>query len=360
MYFPSILLAAIITAAKAASPPGDGVQLIYRTATITQCVTYNGLSPTIDVGGAATCVVNKPAVTGDPITVEVQAPNCESCGCKTCVQTVVHTTKYDAFCSTGLYEQEYVITETYSGLASKPTMPSASLPFGFTCDVQTCNSCGPEPITATITYPVTDRPYINAVSYPTQKPVAAEPQKGSQGSDGYAKGEEGSESEDGYAKGDEGSESQDGHAKGEEGSESQDGYAKDDEGSESQDGYAKDDEGSESQDGSNSPDVPGFTDEDGGYMPKDAPKPVPIPKADSQGETDSDAHTDSNSSPVPGPDKEPGANAHADAGAGSNDQAASGDNSGFKSSVKPSTVAGPLESSYSRKCFSRKYSETKL
>ncbi|KAF4945838.1 hypothetical protein FSARC_14345 [Fusarium sarcochroum] len=327
MHFVSIILPALVAAAKAASPPENGVELTYRTATITQCFTYDGLKPSIDIGGSiggATCVVNKPAATGDPITVQVQAPNCESCGCKTCAQTVVYTTKYDAFCSTGLYEQEYVITETYSGLASKPTMPSPSLPFGFACDVQTCNSCGPEPITATITYPVTDRPYLNAIPYPTQAPLAAKPKEKSQEGDDYAKGVKGSEFEHGLE----------------------------------------------------SPEVPSLIYDDESSKPTDVSKPGYSPKADSHGETDSDnsdadsdtdtnadtnadsdtdsdtnshanshADTGSNSSPAPEYGQKPEADAGADAEAIPGVKPASGDDLGFKSSVKPSWVPGPLETS---------------
>ncbi|KAF4450272.1 hypothetical protein F53441_6554 [Fusarium austroafricanum] len=185
MYFNYLLLPALFAAVGAAD---DAVQLTYRTATITQCFIRDTLTRTINGPVGPTCVVKKPANTGDPITIQVQAPNCEACGCKTCVQTMAYTTKFYAFCSTGLYEQDYVITETYSGLDTKPTMDSHSLPFGFTCDVQTCTSCGPEPITATITYPVTNRPYMNAVSHPTQMPAqtnvpVAKPEEDDEGYD---------------------------------------------------------------------------------------------------------------------------------------------------------------------------------
>jgi hypothetical protein len=149
----------------------EDVRYETRTATITQCFTRDGLSPpaTVTVPGP-TCVVHKPAVTGEAIIVEVQAPDCH-CGCPTCVHTLEYTTKYPAFCSTGLFEQVYVITETYSGMEAKPTKHEHDLPYGFTCDVQTCTTCGPEPVTATITYPVSDRPYMNEVA-PTEMPMA--------------------------------------------------------------------------------------------------------------------------------------------------------------------------------------------
>ncbi|RGP72157.1 hypothetical protein FLONG3_6880 [Fusarium longipes] len=167
MLFKSFVFPALFAVARAAE---DGVQLEYRTATITQCFTRDALAVPTPVVVGATCIIHEPAVTGGPIIVEVDAPNCESCGCPTCVHTVAYTTKYHAFCPTGLCDQEYVITERYSGLDAKPTMDSHSIPFGFTCDVQTCTTCGSEPVVATITYPVKDRPYINSVAHPTVAP----------------------------------------------------------------------------------------------------------------------------------------------------------------------------------------------
>lgn len=168
MYSKSLVVPALFAAFGIAQ---EDVQYETRTATITQCFTRDGLRPpaTVTVPGP-TCVVHKPAVTGEAIIVEVQAPDCH-CGCPTCVHTLEYTTKYPAFCSTGIFEQEYVITETYSGMEAKPTKHEHDLPYGFTCDVQTCTTCGPEPVTATITYPVTDRPYMNEVA-PTEMPMA--------------------------------------------------------------------------------------------------------------------------------------------------------------------------------------------
>ncbi|GJC78268.1 hypothetical protein ColLi_01106 [Colletotrichum liriopes] len=130
------------------------VSLTYRTATITQCFTSTGL-PFICNDCAPTPVVHKPAFTGGPICVEIQAPKCKKCGCDTCVQTVSYTTAYDAFCYTGLYKQEYAVTETYIGVAAKSIIPSTDVPLGFTWDVETCTTCGPTPVTATITRPIT-------------------------------------------------------------------------------------------------------------------------------------------------------------------------------------------------------------
>ncbi|RBR07275.1 uncharacterized protein FIESC28_10774 [Fusarium coffeatum] len=167
MHSKSLLIPALFAAFGVAH---DDVQYETRTATITQCFTRDGLHPpaTVTVPGP-TCVVHEPAVTGEAIIVDVQAPDCD-CGCPTCVHTLEYTTKYPAFCSTGLFEQEYVITETYSGMEAKPTKNKHDLPHGFTCEVQTCTTCGPEPVTATITHPVAGH-YMNEVAA-TEMPMA--------------------------------------------------------------------------------------------------------------------------------------------------------------------------------------------
>lgn len=174
----SATLAGLLTVAKAQSVLIDGVLFAYQTATITECFPMGGSglepTPSLSIGGNAP-IIHRPAVTGQPIIVEVEAPSCDSCGCDTCAHTEVYTLTCDVFCDAGLCKQAYVVTETYSGMTAKPTLAETGLPFGFTCDVQTCTSCGPEPITATITYPLTDRLYINKVPAPTGVPGDSEP-----------------------------------------------------------------------------------------------------------------------------------------------------------------------------------------
>ncbi|KAF5678353.1 hypothetical protein FHETE_1327 [Fusarium heterosporum] len=270
MHFTSILLPGLFAIVRAAD---DGIQLTYATATITQCFTRGGLAAPTIVVTDATYVVNKPAVTGGPIVVEVQAPDCD-CGCPTCVHTLVYSTKYQAFCSTGLYEQDYVITETYKGMEAKPTLDH-SIPLGFTCDVQTCTTCGPEPVTATITYPVPDHPYVNHGTYPTGAPVAVKPTGGNKGYE--AEGDSKSEDEP---------------------------Y------------YPAPQSGSKSEDEPYHPEAQGASkSEDNPYHPE-----APIP--------------------AKGADNEP------EEGANAAPKAPVGDNQGFQSSVRPSSVAGSPESAY--------------
>ncbi|KAJ0164783.1 hypothetical protein CTA2_190 [Colletotrichum tanaceti] len=151
---PSSLLAAALAFGSAAV--AQQVVLAVRTSTVVQCVTATPGLPPICAGCAPAPTIRPPVVIGGPICVEIEAPECKRCGCDTCTQTVTYTTEYDAFCPTGITRQKYEVTETYKGVAAKPTIPSADVPLGFTKDVQTCTTCGPTPITATITRPVTE------------------------------------------------------------------------------------------------------------------------------------------------------------------------------------------------------------
>ncbi|KAJ4044855.1 hypothetical protein NW761_008226 [Fusarium oxysporum] len=169
MYLKALVLPALAAVVRAAD---NGAQYVLARATITECAALEVLTQTVDVEVLGpTCIVRYPEVFGAPIIVEVEAPQCD-CGCKTCVHTFEYTTYFPAFCSTGLYEQEYVIIETYKGMEAKPTIASQAIPFGFTCDVLRCTTCGPAPITTTITYPVNGHPYINAGAQPTPIPAA--------------------------------------------------------------------------------------------------------------------------------------------------------------------------------------------
>ncbi|KAF4345826.1 hypothetical protein FBEOM_202 [Fusarium beomiforme] len=63
----------------------------------------------------------------------------------------VYTTEYQMFCSTGLRVHTYTITEPCHEAKCKPHV--TGVPPGFTTTVTVCNSCGPEPVTATLTVP---------------------------------------------------------------------------------------------------------------------------------------------------------------------------------------------------------------
>ncbi|CVL03947.1 uncharacterized protein FPRN_11995 [Fusarium proliferatum] len=196
MHFSSLALLALAAVGRATS---NAVQYVLATATITQCAFLEVLTRIFNIKLLdPTCIIQYPEIIGGPIIVEVEAPECD-CGCKTCINTIEYTTYFPAFCSTGLYEQDYVITETYKGMEAQPTMESQSIPFGFTCNVQTCTVCGPEPITATITYSVNGNPYINGGARPTLMPeksgeISGEsggPSDGQAGSNGGLNGQNG-------------------------------------------------------------------------------------------------------------------------------------------------------------------------
>lgn len=173
MYKGLATLVAICATIKAISAADDDVLYTYRTVAVTECFANTGLVPIFN-GGGPTPTINKPGVIGETITVELEAPSCD-CGCSTCAHTISYATTYDALCDSGLCKQAYEVTEIYRGMAAKPTPPPNDIPYGFTREVQTCTSCGQEPITATITCPVTTCPYINGISEPSPAPYGAKP-----------------------------------------------------------------------------------------------------------------------------------------------------------------------------------------
>ncbi|KAI8653652.1 hypothetical protein LRP88_14357 [Fusarium phalaenopsidis] len=67
--------------------------------------------------------------------------------------SIVYTTQYPEFCSTGLRMHTYVIT-AYCSKAE--CSPHTGVPPGFTSTVAVCSSCGHEPITATLTVPIVE------------------------------------------------------------------------------------------------------------------------------------------------------------------------------------------------------------
>ncbi|KAK2060627.1 hypothetical protein LY76DRAFT_476935, partial [Colletotrichum caudatum] len=130
------------------------VILTVRTATVTQCFTASAILPNC-VACAPTPTIHPALVPGGPIGIVIEAPKCDKCGFNDYTQTVKYTTEYDAFCSTGITRQKYECTEIYKGVPATPTILSVKVPFGFSEQVRTCYTCGPTPITATITQPVT-------------------------------------------------------------------------------------------------------------------------------------------------------------------------------------------------------------
>ncbi|EEY20257.1 conserved hypothetical protein [Verticillium alfalfae VaMs.102] len=121
----------------------------YTTSIITTCIT---VTPSIATPTKSFHVPDT--------AVTVFVPDCFQCDCAVCVHTTRLTTTLSAFCPTGIVDRPYVVEHVYSGMSAIPTMTDPTFILaGFTTAVETCTSCGPEPITATLTFPNGGSPY---------------------------------------------------------------------------------------------------------------------------------------------------------------------------------------------------------
>ncbi|SPJ88920.1 uncharacterized protein FTOL_12815 [Fusarium torulosum] len=102
-------------------------------AKTTSCVTSTRAFPTVTT-----------TIVGQTSTWSGDAPG-GSHGAST-----VYTAEFHGFCSTGLCLHTYTITEACKQAVC---LPRTGVPPGFTSTVTVCNSCGTEPITATLTVP---------------------------------------------------------------------------------------------------------------------------------------------------------------------------------------------------------------
>ncbi|WXC65250.1 hypothetical protein SNK03_011056 [Fusarium graminearum] len=101
----------------------------------------------------------------------VSMPECQDCDCTDCAYTNTYTTTLDVFVPTGIAQLPYSVKEVYRGMSAMPAdAEPTAVPYGFTSGVETCNNCGDEPITVTITYPRGGSPYQENV--PTATPAA--------------------------------------------------------------------------------------------------------------------------------------------------------------------------------------------
>ncbi|KAI1307110.1 hypothetical protein F5Y03DRAFT_405696 [Xylaria venustula] len=145
-------------------------QLAYTVIAVTECITEASLMPELGVDRPALPpIVNtapgNPGAEGYPetITVSYTMPPCTSCGCPGCTVVSSFTTGCQAFHTEGVKVQSYAIAETYVGLSSLPSFDlPTQMPYGFTAQVHTCDAgtCGPEAITATMTYPAGGGPFL--------------------------------------------------------------------------------------------------------------------------------------------------------------------------------------------------------
>ncbi|KAF2999974.1 hypothetical protein E8E14_006213 [Neopestalotiopsis sp. 37M] len=159
--------------------------LAYVTELVTEC--FDPLQTGIEYGASSTEAAPAPHYTGSG-PVDYSMPACE-CGCSTCSHTSVYSTNYPVFCSTGVTDTTYTITETYHGMSTLPTFAEPTeCPYGFTTEEHTCTVCGDAPITKTMTYPSGGCPYDTGLqsAYPTLAPTqtGASSPHGSSGNNG--------------------------------------------------------------------------------------------------------------------------------------------------------------------------------
>jgi len=101
-------------------------------------------------------------------TVTYSMPRYAVCDCLTCTTISVFTTMLPGFGSNGPRKCPYIIIETYVGMSVLPYFPApTAIPYGFTTAVETCTDCGAQPITATIVFPKTCRPWGQDLSEST-------------------------------------------------------------------------------------------------------------------------------------------------------------------------------------------------
>ncbi|KAG9255506.1 uncharacterized protein F5Z01DRAFT_672817 [Emericellopsis atlantica] len=125
-------------------------EMSYTTSIVTACFDKDAGMPTPGPGGP---------VPGRDCLIDV--PGCGECDCNSCAHTATYTTQYPAFCSTGLADVVYTVTEIRSGMKEAPRVTDRpGVPEGFTTAVETCTVGGDEPLTKTMTYPIDGAPYV--------------------------------------------------------------------------------------------------------------------------------------------------------------------------------------------------------
>lgn len=101
----------------------------------------------------------------------VSMPECRDCGCTDCGFTNTYTSTYQVFGPAGTQVATYSVKEVYKGMNT--TVDGGSVPYGFETGVQTCTSgCGKDAVTATLTYPRGQQPYVTTMTnIPTGVPA---------------------------------------------------------------------------------------------------------------------------------------------------------------------------------------------
>ncbi|KAI1742906.1 hypothetical protein F4680DRAFT_410424 [Xylaria scruposa] len=142
----------------------------YASFAVTKCVSDADSIP--DPGPTGPVINTDPVGNEHPatITLSYSMPSCISGDCPSCTVLSSFTTAYPAFQTagaSGLTTRSYVVTETYVGVSTLPPFEKPTpIPYGFVTGVETCNLglCGPEAITATMTYPAGIAPFVGALA----------------------------------------------------------------------------------------------------------------------------------------------------------------------------------------------------
>ncbi|KAI3324390.1 hypothetical protein HD806DRAFT_522179 [Xylariaceae sp. AK1471] len=149
-------------------------RLAYTSFAVTECVTQTASMLESGASRPSAPANIDPAPgkpdnrQGDPavVTASYTMPPCIYCDCPSCTVLSSFTTAYPVFQTQGalgMKAQSYAVTETYVGLSSLPRFDQTTdVPFGFTTRLETCEvgMCGPEAITATMTYPAGGGPFV--------------------------------------------------------------------------------------------------------------------------------------------------------------------------------------------------------
>lgn len=150
-------------------PFGNAQLLSYITSVITEC--YDPSEPGI------VSVTRTVPVQSQQGTVTYGMPACDACDCPTCTVTSVFTTTLPIFCTTGVSQQPYTVTETYVGMSSLPNFATpTTVPYGFTVTEATCTVCDTTPLVTSMTFPSGCSPYATE---PASEPTAIYPTLGS-------------------------------------------------------------------------------------------------------------------------------------------------------------------------------------
>lgn len=163
-------------------PECEYVTTTYETVLPTLCSTGLG-EETYTVTQTCPNGASIPYSTGNPPGFTSEVVVCQKCGATPITATVtkptpLHTTVYETafaeFCPTGTRSRTFTITEACS---QYPCSAPSGAPSGFHETVATCTTCGPRPITATLTVPSATYTLEYETQFPAFGPTGLAPKK---------------------------------------------------------------------------------------------------------------------------------------------------------------------------------------